>query len=91
MANLGGCGLDPSGFGQVQTLGSCEHGSDASSSIKCCEFIDNLRREFGQHHPIVTYTLAIQSTQTQHPNIILSFIIISYDMVRSIIRSSGTA
>ena len=42
MANLGGCGLDPSGFGQVQTLGSYEHGRDASSSIECWEFIDNL-------------------------------------------------
>jgi hypothetical protein len=43
-ANVGGCGLGPPGFGHVQTSGSCEQGSDTSSSIKCWEFIENLGR-----------------------------------------------
>jgi hypothetical protein len=31
------CGLDASGSGKGQVAGSCEHGNEASGSMKDCE------------------------------------------------------
>jgi hypothetical protein len=36
-------GLDLSGSGQGQVAGSCECGSEPAVSIKCGEFLDDLR------------------------------------------------
>jgi hypothetical protein len=38
----GGCGLDKSGSGQGLVAGSCEHGDESSSSMKCGRFLDQL-------------------------------------------------
>jgi hypothetical protein len=38
-----GCGLGWSDAGRGQVAGCCEHGNEASFSIKCGEFLDELR------------------------------------------------
>jgi hypothetical protein len=38
-----GCGLDLSGLGKGQVVDVCECGNETSSSIKCGEFLDQLR------------------------------------------------
>jgi len=35
-----GYGLDRSGSGQGQVVGTCEYGNEPSGSIKCGEFLD---------------------------------------------------
>jgi hypothetical protein len=45
---------------------------------------------FGQHHPLLLVkSLAIRSTQTQHPNAIRSFTVIFYYMFRPLISPSS--
>ena len=39
----GGDGLDRSGSGKGQVAGSCECGNEPSGSVKCEEFLDQLR------------------------------------------------
>jgi hypothetical protein len=34
-------GLDSSGSGEGQMMGSCEHGKEPSGSIKCWEIVQN--------------------------------------------------
>ena len=38
-----GCGLDQAGSGQGQVAGTCEYSNEPSRSIKCREFLDQLR------------------------------------------------
>ena len=38
-----GCGLDRAGSGYGQVVGTCERGNEPSGSIKCGEFLDQLR------------------------------------------------
>jgi hypothetical protein len=38
-----GHGLDCSGLGQGQLAGACEYVNEFSGSVKCGEFLDNLR------------------------------------------------
>ena len=40
---MGVCGLDRSGSGQGQLVGTCEYGNEPSVSRKCGEFLDFLR------------------------------------------------
>ena len=37
------CGMFSSGSGQEQVAGCCEHGYELLGSIKCGEFLDQLR------------------------------------------------
>ena len=39
----GGYGLDQAGSGQGQVAGTCEYGDEHSGSIKCGEFLDQLK------------------------------------------------
>jgi hypothetical protein len=39
---MGRCGLDSSGSGYRQVVGSCEYGNESSGSIKGREFLDQL-------------------------------------------------
>ena len=38
-----GCGLDRPGSGYGRVAGTCESGNELSGSIKCAEFLDQLR------------------------------------------------
>jgi hypothetical protein len=45
----------------------------------------------GQRQPCVNYSLTIQSTQTQHPNTVLSFVIIFFYIILSLQKIDGEA
>jgi hypothetical protein len=46
---MGGYGLDSSGSSQEPAMGSCEHGNEPLSAIKCMEFIKQMRNWEGDY------------------------------------------
>ena len=51
----GGCGLDRAGSGQKQVAGTCYCGNEPSGSIKCGEFLDQLKTLASQEGRILLY------------------------------------
>jgi hypothetical protein len=75
---MGGSGLDRCGSGRGQVVGCCECGSEPSGSVKCREFLDQLREDLLTFKEGVCSMYLVVSAKVYNSIINFSFIIIRW-------------